>query len=490
MNSNASMLMIGMPLALSPLVYLAGRVGIRLGRPAYGARWLALLAFAALWALFIALITDVNAARNLLLGTVGFEIDGISLLVIVAVLTLGSAATIVSTAYIRDAAGEEKYYAALIAMTGAMIGLACSRDLFNLWVWFEVMTVASYFLVMFHRDGALEAGVKYLIQSAAGSVLILLGIALVLAQTGTLELGEIAAAATPSFILLGAGGLMLVGFGVKIALVPMHTWLPDAHAQAPSTISALLSGVVIEVALVALLRVLIALAGITPAWGTLLLAFGALNIVAGNLLALRQDQIKRMLAFSSLAHVGYMLLGLGIALTTGDPAGAQGGFFHLLTHALMKGLAFLAVGALMTGMGVHVLTRADLNGAGRRFPLTALLFTTALISLGGLPPLAGFMSKWQIFVAGFAAGDALLALLVLLGAVMSLLSLGYYMPLVNALYREQESDAARQARPLPLAMTIPLVLLALALVILGLFPDLVTSLTAPAADALLAGLIR
>jgi multicomponent Na+:H+ antiporter subunit D len=100
------------------------------------------------------------------------------------------------------------------------------------------------------------------------------------------------------------------------------------------------------------------------------------------------------------------------------------------------------------------------------------------------------MSKWQIFVAGFAAGDALLALLVLLGAVMSLLSLGYYMPLVNALYREQESDAARQARPLPLAMTIPLVLLALALVILGLFPDLVTSLTAPAADALLAGLIR
>jgi proton-translocating NADH-quinone oxidoreductase chain N len=490
MNANASMLLIGMPLALSPLVYLAGRIGIRLGRPATGARWLALAVFAAMWAIFLTLIGDTSAERNLLLGTIGFHVDAISLLVTVAVLTLGSAAAIVSTAYIRDAQGEEKYYAALIAMTGAMIGLACTRDLFNLWVWFEVMTVASYFLVMFHRDGALEAGVKYLIQSAAGSALILVGIALVLAQTGTLDLGEIAAAATPTFILLGAGGLMLVGFGVKIALVPMHTWLPDAHAQAPSTISALLSGVVIEVALIALLRVLVALAGVTSTWGTLLLAFGALNMLAGNLLALRQDQIKRMLAFSSLAHVGYMLLGLGIALSTGDPAGAQGGFFHLLTHALMKGLAFLAVGALMTGMGVHVLTRTDLNGAARRFPLTALLFTVALISLGGLPPLAGFMSKWQIFVAGFASGEPVLAILVIFGAVMSLLSLGYYIPLINALYREHESDAAKQAQTLPLALTLPLVLLALAVIVLGVFPDLVNSLTAPAADALMTGFVR
>jgi formate hydrogenlyase subunit 3/multisubunit Na+/H+ antiporter MnhD subunit len=257
----------------------------------------------------------------------------------------------------------------------------------------------------------------------------------------------------------------------------------------------MLSGVVIEAGLVALLRVLLALAGVTTSWGALLMGFGALNMLAGNLLALRQKQVKRLLAFSSLSHVGYMLLGLGIALYTGQAGGAQGGFFHLLTHSLMKGLAFLAAGALLYGLhlanGQHApLTINDLRGASSRYPLAALAFTLALLGLGGLPPLAGFMSKWQIFVAGFETGSGLTMALVIFAALNSVFSLLYYLPLVNAMYRQKPSIAVQGGQPLPLMLWLPLVALALAIVVIGAWPGLVSGLTEPAGAAVVALLGR
>jgi proton-translocating NADH-quinone oxidoreductase chain N len=374
--------------------------------------------------------------------------------------------------------------------------LGCANDLFNLWVWFEAMAVSSYLLVAFYHEqpASLESGVKYLVQSAAGSILVLLGIALVFAQTGTLNLDQIQAAAAVSANttgLLVAGALFLIGFGVKAALVPMHTWLPDAHSQAPSGISAMLSGVVIEAGLVALLRAIAPLVSVTLSWGTLLLAFSALNMLAGNLLALRQTQVKRLLAFSSLAHVGYMLLGLGIAVYAGQAAGAEGSFFHLVNHGLMKGLAFLAAGALLyvlyIARGSHnPLTTADLAGAAKRYPLPALALSIAVLGLGGLPPLAGFTSKWQIFVAGFQTQNTLIVALVIFAALNSVLSLGYYAPLVNAMYRQQPSAAMQGGKSMPVTMTIPLVLLALAIIVIGVWPTILQWLTAPAGAALLA----
>ena len=293
--------------------------------------------------------------------------------------------------------------------------MAAAGDLFNLWVWFEAMAVSSYLLVIFYREepASLEAGMKYIIQSAAGSVLVLIGIALVLSTTGVLDIsvlqGTVAGVAHFKPVLAAAGALFVIGFGVKVALVPLHTWLPDAHSQAPSGISAMLSGIVIEAGLIAMLRAL-SVTGMSVTWGVVLMVFGAVNILYGNLLALRQTKVKRLLAFSSLSHIGYMLLGLGIALQTGQALGAQGAFFHLFNHMLMKGLAFLAVGALMYALfltsgvqGSHkALDISDLAGAAKSYPLAALALAIAVLGLGGLPPLAGFMSKWQIFVAGFA----------------------------------------------------------------------------------------
>jgi proton-translocating NADH-quinone oxidoreductase chain N len=351
-------------------------------------------------------------------------------------------------------------------------------------------------LVAFYREQAasLEAGMKYLIQSATGSVLVLISIAIVLAQTGTLDMTEIAAAVSGAEVnrmaLLGAGALFMIGFGVKVALVPLHTWLPDAHSQAPSGISAMLSGVVIEIGLIAMLRSLAVLTGSGPSWGILLMAFGALNILYGNLLALRQTMIKRLLAYSSLSHIGYILIGLGIAIYFGIGLGAQGAFFHLFNHMLMKGLAFLNVGALMYGMflqnGSHAsLKIKDLAGAAQKYPLAAFALSIALLALGGMPPLAGFMSKWQIFVAGFQTQNMWVILLMVFMALNSVLSLGYYAPLVNLMYRKEPSPQVLAGKPMTWSISLTLLVMAFLVILLGFVPGLMEWFTVPAGQRLI-----
>jgi formate hydrogenlyase subunit 3/multisubunit Na+/H+ antiporter MnhD subunit len=289
--------------------------------------------------------------------------------------------------------------------------------------------------------------------------------------------------------LLGAGAMFVIGFGVKVALVPLHTWLPDAHSQAPSGISAMLSGVVIEIGLIAMLRALSVLTGFAVSWGILLMAFGAVNILYGNLLALRQTIVKRLLAYSSLSHIGYILIGLGIAIYFGIGMGAQGAFFHLLNHMLMKGLAFLAVGALMYGMFLQNDSHAalkinDLAGAAQKYPLAAFALSIAVLALGGMPPLAGFMSKWQIFVAGFQTQSIWVILLMVFMALNSVLSLGYYAPLVNMMYRKEPSQQVLAGKPVTWTISLTLLVMTLLVILLGFVPGLMDWLTVPAAASL------
>jgi proton-translocating NADH-quinone oxidoreductase chain N len=511
LNLPAFIWLILLPLMAAPVIYLTSRLlvyGIEdtfYGRGALDEkpgsrslipRFVALAALLLTWIPFLGAVRDFSASgpTAVLVGAIPLRVDGLSLLLSALTLSLGTLVVLFSGPYMAGEAGEEKYYTMLVAMVGVMNGLGYAADLFNLWVWFEAMAISSYLLVAFYKEqpASLEAGVKYLIQSACGTVLVLLGIALVLALTGTLNLEEIRQhAASPQPGLIAAGALFVIGFGVKIALAPMHTWLPDAHSQAPSGISALLSGVVIETGLIALLRSLGPLAGASPAWGPLLLAFGAANMLIGNLMALRQTQVKRLLAYSSLAHIGYMVFGLGMAIFAGQSAGAQGSLFHLINHGLMKGLAFLSAGALLYTLhlqrGDHnPLIASDLNGAAGRYPLTALAFSLAVLGLGGLPPLAGFMSKWQIFTAGFTAHNTVLAVLVIFAALNSVLSLAYYAPLVNALYRKRPSRIVAEGQPLPGLMTAPLVLLAVGILAFGIWPNLLSWLTEPAGAAVMA----
>ncbi len=501
----------------APFVYVIGRIGIITGSRRNLAHWLSLLCIAVGWfglgralvAFFAAGDVDLASAATWTLGAVTMRFDGLSVLLACLVMTLITVILLYSGPAIGREEGSEKHYALLLLLTGAIIGLGSAGDLFNLWMWFELMAITSYPLVVFyiHDRASLEAGIKYLIQSSTGSVFILLGIALTLLATGTLDVLEIRAAletsTTGTPLWVTAGALFVIGFGIKAALVPLHTWLPDAHSQAPSGISAILSAVVIEAGLIALLRALSALAGAAVTWGALLIGFGLFNILLGNLMALPQRQVKRLLAFSSIAHVGYMTLGLGVALYVGTPAGAQAGFFHLLSHGLMKGLAFMAVGALLFGLqhrsgaanesepGDHKgLVIDDLSGAARRYPVIALVLSLALMGLAGLPPLVGFMSKWQVLMAGAQTQDMAILVVLIIAALGSVLSLGYYAPLINRLYRHQPAAAVVNGQSIPLAMTVPLVILAAAIILLGVMPILADWLTVPAAADLLRFFVR
>lgn len=495
MSPSSFVWLITVPLAMSPLIYMAAHLWKTKHRGKI-AQFLAIVTLFATWVAFYLTAREFgeNGALTYAFGSVSLSMDGLSLLLISIVLALSSFVVIFSGPYMSAEGNQEKYYALLTAVIGIINGLGCAGDLFNLWIWFEAMAIATYFLVSYYHEEplSLEAGVKYLVQSAAGSVLILIGISLVLAQTGTVNIEEIrSTAAANERLMLAAGGLFLIGFGVKAALVPMHTWLPDAHSQAPSGISAMLSGVVIEAGLIAMLRSLSALAGETQLWGVLLIVFGCLNMLAGNLMAYRQNQVKRLLAYSSLAHMGYMLVGIGVAAYAGGTTGAQGGFFHLINHGMMKGLAFLAAGSMLyvihLAAGEHSpLTVQNLAGGARRYPMAAFTFSLAVLALGGIPPLSGFMSKWQIIVSGFATQNWAIILVVIFVAVMSVFSLAYYAPLVNTLYKKEASTVVQNGKPMPRLMSLPLVVMAFIIILVGIWPGLLNWLTIPAGDALLA----
>jgi proton-translocating NADH-quinone oxidoreductase chain N len=489
--------LIALPLVAAPIIYLFGRTSVRkqrlLGMTL--AKLLTLLVLV-LEGLLIYLGVQVwvaggSVATNI--GTIQVGLDGIGLIVGTIAVGLGFCVVIFSIPYMENENGEEKYYALLLILIGSIVGLACSMDLFNLWVWFELMAISSYFLVAFYNEqpASLESGFKYLTQSAVGSALVLFGIAILFSTTGSVAMWSVwtnATSGTP--IVYAAAALIIVGFGIKAALVPLHTWLPDAHSQAPSGISAMLSGIVIEAGLVAMLRTLSVLAQTHFPSGIILLVFGCVNILAGNLLALRQVEVKRMLAYSSIAQVGYMLVGFGVAILSSSYVAAAGGFFHMLTHAMMKGLAFLAAGAFLyvlhIGKGEHTaLVLDDLNGAAKKYPVVAFLLSLALLGLGGLPPLAGFMSKWQILVATAGVNSTLMICIVIFVALNSVLSLAYYVPVINRLYRLNISETAAAGRSISWIMVLPMVILAVGIVVIGVWPSLANFLTFNAAASLM-----
>ncbi len=495
MASGAVLVVLGVLAAGAALAYVAGRVtdgrAALAGRPP-GAAVPGRVAVAAL-AISLAVLAAAAGGWTPPTGQVPLlAADGLTLLVGGVALTLGLLAAVFSLAYVAGEAGSGKYFALFLLMVSGIVGLSAAANLFTLFVFFELMAVSSYPLVAYRRGHwePVEAGFKYLVISAIGSQLVLLGLALVFAVAGRLDLAGLARLAPE----LGVGvrglavALFLAGFGIKAAVVPLHTWLPDAHAAAPSPMSAMLSGIVIQAGLVAFLRAGTALGadGALPVGLTLAL-LGGLTMTWGNLVALVQRDLKRLLAYSSIAQMGYILLGVGLGLGYRVTAGLDGGLFHLLTHAFMKGLAFLCAGAFLHHLGTREIPR--LRGAARQLPVAAAGLAVAGLALAGVPPLSGFMSKWLIYAAGIGLGGALGWGLAALAVGNSVLSLGYYMPLIWTLYGRPApaggSQAAAGGPAEPPAITVPLVVLGVITVGLGLWPQWGLSVAVPAARVLL-----
>ncbi len=394
---------------------------------------------------------------------------------------IGILAAAYSFKYMADDDGLEKYYALLLLLVAGLLGVAAAGDLFTLFVFWELMCISSYALVSFrnYRWEPVEAGFKYLVMSTVGSITALYGMSFLYGITGTLHISELVsrmpAVATPEgyFALV----LIFAGFGVTSAIVPFHTWLPDAHPAAPSPVSALLSGVVIKAGVYATFRIMFTI--FKPAsydFGLLLIVFGAITLTVGNLLVLPQRDIKRFLAFSSIANVGLILLAGGVAAyvlhaydyTTAAAIASlalSGAAFHILNHAVGKGLLFLSSGCLIHSTGTRDI--AELEGIARRMPWSGGAMSVGMLNLGGIPPLGGFWSKLLIMMAPAALlQDPLMAVCVAVMILNSLLAAGYYVWLTQRLvFKNAPAKAIREA---PFSMLLPVVLLALACVAITL----------------------
>jgi proton-translocating NADH-quinone oxidoreductase chain N len=404
---------------------------------------------------------------------------------------LGALVSVFSVSSMEKSDGLGRYYALLLIMISGIVGIGFAGDLFNMFVFFEVMAIPSYVLVAFEKEKwePIEAAMKYIIMSVFGSLIALLGISIIFMYTGSLDLGVLAqlTAHMDSLTAIGAAGLIMVGFGVKAAIVPLHTWLPDAHSAAPSGISAMLSGVIIEAGLITMIKVLAVLPAINS--GVVLIIFGIVSMFVGNFLAMVQRDLKRMLAYSSIAQMGYILLGIGIAfayLSSGGDYGFRGAFFHILNHAVMKGGAFLCAGAILYSIDTRDME--EMRGIGRKLPLVGVAFAFFGFALAGVPPLNGFISKFFICKAGVDAGGWGIVAMVLL-IVNSLLSLCYYLPAINKiLFSRDISEKAKEAKGVPVSMAVPIIIMVTLTVVLGVYPQLGLKIVDPVVHFMMASL--
>ncbi|TDX48021.1 complex I subunit 5 family protein [Orenia marismortui] len=361
---------------------------------------------------------------------INLVIDPLSALMIVLVNLISFAIIYYSLDYISE--NQSKYYLLLFLLITGMLGLVSTADLFNLYVFVEMTSITSYALVAFaKKDISFEASFKYLIMGSVSGALVLLAIILVYQSTGTLNLAQLVTQIqvipliTKRLIL----ALLIIGFGTKFAIAPLHTWLADAHPAAPSPISAILSGVVIKVYIYALIRILFLLFNVQELLSLdldiLLTHLGVITLFIGHLLAYQQEELKRLLAYSTIAQVGYIIIGIGLM----NLAGLEGAIYHIINHSIVKAVLFMTVGIFISKTGKTNI--CNLTGLGYSLPLTSFIFTISALNIIGLPPLNSFISKWLLTTAALKSGFIIPAMSIFIG---SIISLSYYLRVVISLY--------------------------------------------------------
>ncbi|MBN2035665.1 MAG: hypothetical protein JW768_02875 [Chitinispirillaceae bacterium] len=415
---------------------------------------------------------------NLVAGPLGIMLSTLIALV-------GLAVSIYSLGYIKEGATAKYHALYLLLLTGAT-GAVLTGDIFNLFVFYEILCISSYALVAyFGEKNGVEASIKYLIQGAIGSGLVLIGIAVLYGLFGTLNMADIAQNidSVTSARLYVPLVFLIAGFGVEAAIFPLNAWLPDAHSSAPSSISAILSGIAIKVGVYAVTRVFFTIFG-APEIFMLLVIVGLVTLIIGEMSAFRQTNIKRMLAYSSIGQIGLIVFALGMA--TSD--GISGGLFLIISHALAKSLLFLAAGYMIYRAGSTEIP--SLEGMGSRMPLTCLAFTVGAFSLVGLPPFAGFPGKFMIVRAALAEGQQLFTILIFLVLAATVIEAAYFFRIVQAVYFKgpQEDPVSPEQQPrkdAPLFALVPILGLLVLVVILGVYPEPVLRLLDSCASELL-----
>ncbi|MFW9807158.1 MAG: NuoM family protein [Candidatus Thorarchaeota archaeon] len=437
-----------------------------------------------------------------LLEQFGLVLDGVAFPITFAVVVLGFLSVVYAVGYTEHSENKATFFANQLFFLMGMQWVTLATNLIEFFIAWELMLVPSYFLILFWGlpETRKRTAMKFWLYTQSGAVCILVGFGILYSLTGSFDLALIqpAIASVPLIALVPGLGitfgtllkivfiLLAAGFLVKMAVFPIHWWLPPVHAEAPTPISVLLSGAMIETGAYALMRFgLITLYDAAMALSFFVAALGVITMFYGGFMALAQIDIKRLLAYSSVSQMGYVLFALGVYA----PLGAAGGMFHLINHAFSKGLLFMTAGAVIHQTGLRDITK--MGGLSNKMPITAFAAAIGMMSIAGSPPLSGFASEWMMFFGGFeraVVGGAVASLpfliLTILAVTSTILSAGYMLRFFWRVFLGPHPDELEDVKESSRSMTIPMIILGILIVIFGIFPGLALDVIVPAVQGI------
>jgi len=433
-----------------------------------------------------------------LLEEFGLLLDGIAFPITFAVVVLGFLSVVYAVGYTDHSENKPTFFANTLFFLMGMQWVTMATNVIEFFIAWELMLVPSYFLILFWGlpETRKRTAMKFWLYTQSGAVLLLVGFGILYSLTGSFVLTNIGTA----LAYIGPGALNLLkivfillaaGFLVKMAVFPIHWWLPPVHAEAPTPISVLLSGAMIETGAYALVRFgTITLNAAAEALAFGIAALGVITMFYGGFMALAQKDIKRLLAYSSVSQMGYVLFALGVFTTTG----VAGGMFHLINHAFSKGLLFMTAGAVIHQTGLRDITR--MGGLSNKMPITAFAAAIGMMSIAGSPPLSGFASEWMMFLGGFdhaviydgamhiIGTDLSFLLLSIFAVSSSILSAGYMLRFFWKVFLGPHPEELEDVKESTRSMTIPMIILGVLIVIFGIFPGLALDVIIPAVSGI------
>ena len=416
------------------------------------------------------------------------EVDALSLFFGLLISAVVFVACLYSFQYMAHDDNQPQYYTLFLMLAGGVMGLVLSGDIFNMFIMVEILTFAAVALTAFRNQvyGALEAAFKYLVVGCIGSTCILAGIIILYAQMHTLNFAQLSQLIPGNLnnATVLAFALLYIGFSTKAFLVPFHPLAADAHGAAPASISVLISGVLTKSGIYGIIRLTYFLFQSMNLGSIqfMLVFVGCVSMFVCVTMALAQHDFKRLLAFHSISQIGYVLTAVGLCTALGVSAG----LYHAMNHTLFKGLLFLAAGAVLHETGTTDLGK--LGGLSKKMPKTTVLFLIGAVSISGVPPFNGFVSKWMIYQAAYQkaveAGNIGFLFVTIIALITSVLTLASFVKVSQSVFFGQLPKEYENVKEVPFGMRFAMGILALLCIVTGIFPELVTTyITEPAAAA-------
>jgi len=411
-----------------------------------------------------------------------FRIDGLIAFLVLFIVFLAWVITLYSFKSIQKEIKDfqmKAYYSLVMLMLFSVVGMLYTNDLFNMYVFMEILSITSTAIISIqHRKENFLASFRYLMLSSIGSLTILLGLAFLYMVSGQLNMDAMRLLMPSIWILYPtnvvlAVGFILSGFAIKSAMFPLHVWLPDAYTYAPNSSSAYLASFVGKVYMISMIKFMFRVIGVDIIASLnideFILVMAASGMILGSVFAIGQKDIKRLLAYSSVAQVGYVFLGMGLL----SEAGLAAAIFHIVSHALMKSALFLSAGAMIYATGKRKLSEFD--GIGFRMPITMVVFAIAAAGMVGIPGVSGFMSKIYLGLALIGDRHPIYLSLILLSSFLNAI---YFMPILISAFLKENPERKNELKrdDLPVSMLVPMVVLAVAMLVVGYFPQTIMNI--------------